>query len=144
MVATTYEPGNSKSNMVKKKQTRLKYTLPALHCSHEQYINRNFRKRTFGYMRPANVQFSLRIRAVWSESSLGAFWIVMDAKFLNADKDDWSDCAHAQTDLSLCWAHMQEDTFFHVALHLGPVVQSVVSLTSSLRVISLTVLADSI
>ena len=28
--------------------------------------------------------------------------------------------------------------------HLGPVVQSVVSLTSSLRVISLTVLADSI
>ena len=28
--------------------------------------------------------------------------------------------------------------------HLGPVVQSIVSLTSSLRVISLTVLADSI
>ena len=28
-------------------------------------------------------------------------------------------------------------------LHLGPVVQSIVSLTSSLRVISLTVLADS-
>ena len=28
--------------------------------------------------------------------------------------------------------------------HMGPVVQSVVSLTSSLRVISLTVLADSI
>ena len=28
--------------------------------------------------------------------------------------------------------------------HLGPVVQSVVSLTSSLRVISLTVLADSV
>ena len=31
-----------------------------------------------------------------------------------------------------------------LALELGPVVQSVVSLTSSLRVISLTVLADSI
>ena len=31
-----------------------------------------------------------------------------------------------------------------LAKHLGPVVQSVVSLTSSLRVISLTVLADSI
>ena len=30
------------------------------------------------------------------------------------------------------------------ANHLGPVVQSVVSLTNSLRVISLTVLADSI
>ena len=34
---------------------------------------------------------------------------------------------------------------FHLTLNfLGPVVQSVVSLTSSLRVISLTVLADSI
>ena len=33
---------------------------------------------------------------------------------------------------------------FNVCKNLGPVVQSVVSLTSSLRVISLTVLADSI
>ena len=32
----------------------------------------------------------------------------------------------------------------HVAADQGPVVQSIVSLTSSLRVISLTVLADSI
>ena len=35
------------------------------------------------------------------------------------------------------------DNAFHYT-YLGPVVQSVVSLTSSLRVISLTVLADSI
>ena len=34
--------------------------------------------------------------------------------------------------------------FRHRVTQLGPVVQSVVSLTSSLRVISLTVLADSI
>ena len=32
----------------------------------------------------------------------------------------------------------------HYHIYLGPVVQSIVSLTSSLRVISLTVLADSI
>ena len=32
----------------------------------------------------------------------------------------------------------------HIKQHLGPVVQSIVSLTSSLRVILLTVLADSI
>ena len=32
----------------------------------------NIRKRTFGHMRPAKIQISLRIRAVWSESSLGA------------------------------------------------------------------------
>ena len=30
-------------------------------------------------MRPAKIQISLRIRAVWSESSLGAFWIAKDA-----------------------------------------------------------------
>ena len=34
--------------------------------------------------------------------------------------------------------------YYKVLTYLGPVVQSVVSLTSSLRVISLTVLADSI
>ena len=39
--------------------------------------------------------------------------------------------------------HMSEGMFSHVAAQ-GPVVQSVVSLTSSLRVISLTVLVDSI
>ena len=36
------------------------------------------------------------------------------------------------------------DVFNHIIKTLGPVVQSVVSLTSSLRVISLTVWADSI
>ena len=34
-------------------------------------------------MRPAKIQISLRIRAVWSESSLGAFWIAKDAAFLD-------------------------------------------------------------
>ena len=34
--------------------------------------------RTFGYMRPVKIQIRLRecIRAVWSESSLGAFWFI--------------------------------------------------------------------
>ena len=37
----------------------------------------------------AKIQISLRIRAVWSESSLGAVWIAKDedAKFLYADKE---------------------------------------------------------
>ena len=35
----------------------------------------------------AKIQISLRIRAVWSESSLGAFWIAEDTKFLHADKE---------------------------------------------------------
>ena len=37
-------------------------------------------------MRLANFQISLHIRAVWLESSLGAFWIKYDAKF-NRDSD---------------------------------------------------------
>ena len=36
---------------------------------------------------PANIQISLRNRAVWSESSLGTFWIVKDAKFLHAENE---------------------------------------------------------
>ena len=45
-------------------------------------------KRTFRHVRPAKIQISLRIRAVWSESSPGAFWIAKDAKFLHADNED--------------------------------------------------------
>ena len=69
-----------------------------------------------------------------------------------------------QADLGLCCPSMPEDVFawrshLYLSMHintvtcpqnsisirmLGPVVQSIVSSTSSLRVISLTVLADSI
>ena len=49
---------------------------------------------------------------------------------------------------NICFHGKIRKIFFHFLLkivpYLGPVVQSVVSLTSSLRVISLTVLADSI
>ena len=65
----------------------------------------------------------------------------------------WSDCADTQADLSLRWVHMQScrkcfapvhflnllrisRAYFGVDVYQGPVVQSVVSLTSSLRVIS--------
>ena len=41
----------------------------------------------FGHVRPAKIQISLCVRTVWSESSLGAFWIAKDAKFL-ADNED--------------------------------------------------------
>ena len=47
---------------------------------------RNVRKRR--YLRRAKIQISVRIRAGWSESSLGAFWIAKDAKFLNAGSED--------------------------------------------------------
>ena len=53
-------------------------------------MNRYMRRRTFGHLRQAKFQISLRIRAVWSESSLGAFWIALDAKFLRMDNEDSS------------------------------------------------------
>ena len=40
-------------------------------------------RRTFGHVRPANVQISMRIRAVCSESSFDK-----DAKLLHADNED--------------------------------------------------------
>ena len=51
-------------------------------------LSHNVRKCTFGHVRPAKIQISLRIRAGWSESSLGAIWIAKDAKFLHADNED--------------------------------------------------------
>ena len=62
-------------------------------------------------MRPAKIQISLRIRAGWSESSLGIFWIAKVAKFLQADNEDWSDCADAQADLSFRREQISEGTF---------------------------------
>ena len=50
---------------------------------------------------------SLRICAVRSESSLGAFWIAKDAKFLPVDKEESVQTARdAQADLSLRWEHL--------------------------------------
>ena len=48
------------------------------------------RQKTYlrGCVRPAKIQVCLRIRAVWSESSLDALWIAQDAKFLYADNED--------------------------------------------------------
>ena len=53
-----------------------------------QYMNCNVRKRTFGHVRPANIQINMCILTVWSESSLGAFWITKDSRFLHANKED--------------------------------------------------------
>ena len=82
------------------------------------WLRRNVRKHAFGHVRPVKIQISLRICAGWSESSLGAWWIARDAIFLHADKEDWSDCANAQADLSLPLAHMSGGTFSHVATQM--------------------------
>ena len=56
------------------------------------------------HVRPVKSQISLGIRPVWSESSLCAQWVAKDPSFLHADREDWSDWADAQADLSLRWA----------------------------------------
>ena len=48
-------------------------------------LSRNVRKRTYEHVRSAKIQIRLRIRAVWSEFSLGACWIAKDVMFLHVD-----------------------------------------------------------
>ena len=57
-------------------------------CHITTHLNRNVRQRTFVNVRPVRIQISLRVRADWSESSLGSFWIAKDAKFLRAYNED--------------------------------------------------------
>ena len=57
------------------------------------YMSRNVRKRTSGHVHPAKIKISLSFRAVWSESSLGIFWIAKNAKFLRADNEDFDQTA---------------------------------------------------
>ena len=98
------------------------------------------REHVLWHVRPRKTQISLCVRSVWSESSI--LFILGYPK-----------CAHAQTDPNLRWAHVSDGTFSDVAVHLvkqrplwinnhGPLVQSIVSLTSSLVVKTLTILVS--
>ena len=51
-------------------------------------ITRNVGKHTFRYVRPAMIQISLRIRAVWSESSLSAWRNFASLAIQNASSED--------------------------------------------------------
>ena len=51
-------------------------------------MSRNDKKRTFGHVRPAKIKISLRILAVWSESSRCAYPIAKDATFLQVYSED--------------------------------------------------------
>ena len=63
------------------------------------------------------IQIRLRECAVWSESSLGAFWITKGYKISSCGQWRlWSDYVVAQADLSLRWAHISDGTFSHVAV----------------------------
>ena len=48
-----------------------------------------------------------RTRAVWSESSQGAFLVAKDATFLQVDNEDWLDCVDEQSDFKLRLAYVR-------------------------------------
>ena len=64
-----------------------------IHADNENFdeMRPNVRKCTFGHVRPARIQISLRIRAVWSESSRGAVWIAKDANLIHADNKNFDE-----------------------------------------------------
>ena len=51
-------------------------------------MNGNMTKRTFWYVRPMNIQISLRIRADWSDSSLLTWRHYATLAIQNAPKED--------------------------------------------------------
>ena len=76
-------------------------------------MGRYVRKRAFRHKRPATIQISLRIRAVRSESSLGAFWIAKDAKCHHTVNEGSDQTVCIGPDLSLLKAHLSEDAFYN-------------------------------
>ena len=65
------------------------HTMQGLRCFNmPQKTTRNFRTPTVGHVRPAKIQIRLRIRAVWSESSLGAFWKANEIFLHHEDNED--------------------------------------------------------
>ena len=95
-------------------------------------------KRTFGHVCKARIQISLRIRAVWPESSMDAFRIASDAivaseaiRNASIDNEVYAD-AHAN--LRLLWMHMSDGTFPRLATHfvLSSNIQSTLVTSTSL------------
>ena len=67
----------------------------------------------YEHVRPTKIQISLRIRAVWSESSSDAVWIAKDTVFPFCGQ--WRDSCQtldAQACFSLRWPHLSKDRFF--------------------------------
>ena len=82
-----------------------------LHLSiYSVYISRKVRKCIFVHPHSGKIQIGLLVCTDWSESSLGAFWIAKDAKFLHADNKGFDQTADAQADLRLHLPHKSEVT----------------------------------
>ena len=71
--------------------------------------SRDMIKPTESHVYPAKTQLSLRSRAVWSESSLGAVWVANYPMLLHADTEDADQTARTR---KLIWVF----TYVHVIL----------------------------
>ena len=73
-------------------------------------------------------RFCSLIRIAFTQSNQNLHWEHLDSQGCKCSSPGqrrlWSDCTDAQADLSLCWAHMSEGTFSHIAaqMSLGPVL----------------------
>ena len=99
--------------------------------SEYQYlVNFNVRKRVFGNMRPARIQSSLRICAVWLEPSLGEFWIAKEARFLHLG-NEYSDCTERMcsfvgfTCQKVCFLTIRKHAYSNVLNILQPKTENV-------------------
>ena len=101
-------------------------------------------KNIFGHMATAKAQINLGVRSLITVLTVckQKHWIFKEC-FSGEQMPVW-DCTHADWCQSAHFAHVGRHFFAWCGPSQGPVVQSIVSLTSWLRVISLTVLVDSL
>ena len=66
-------------------------------------LTRNVRERTFGHVRPTKTQISLRIRAVWSESSLSTWKIFVSLGIKIPISEDSDQTALNANIVSIAW-----------------------------------------
>ena len=92
--------------------------------SSQYYRTRNGKKRTFGHVRPAKIQISLCIRAVWSESSLGPFWIAKHARFHHVEHEDSDQTARMRR---LIWGFVGHTCQRYVFARYGQVICTLVA-----------------
>ena len=80
-------------------------------------------KPTKWHVCPAKTQISLGIHPVRAKSSLSAWWKLGSLATHWAHREDWSDWADAQADLSLLWVHMPLCWFRHEAAQINDTPQ---------------------
>ena len=78
-------------------------------------MSQNVRKHTFRLERPMKLQIRLCICVVWSESSLGTFWIAKGALFLHVDNEDSDQAARMRRLIWVFAGFKSNGTFPHMA-----------------------------